>query len=274
MHQDEHTISLEDKFITDIKVEVQDNQNIVCAGFYSEKGTFSIKGSYYMVLDAETKDVIKKSTHEFGIDFITQNLTERQEKKKKKKAKKGKKIELYEYDLDKIIPRKDGGTYLIAEQYFMRVVTTTYTDSKGNTSTRTTYHYHYNDIIVISISAEGDIEWTEKIAKRQHTTNDSGYFSSYSMAEVEDKLYFIFNDNPKNMFLKKGEKIYNYNKSKKSIVTIVEMNKDGKQTRELLFTKDDTDVRVRTKVSEQMSENEFILFGQRRKMNQFFKLTF
>ena len=271
---EKHTISLDDKFITDMRVEILDNQNIACAGFYSDKGTFSIKGSYFMSLDADSKKIIKKSTNEFGIDFITQNMSKRKEKKAKKKAKKGNKEELFEYDLNKIVPKKNGGAYLIAEQYYYDSFTEIITNQQGITSRKTTYHYYYNDIIVINISAEGDIEWTEKIAKRQHTINDNGYYSSYALAYVDDKLYFIFNDNPKNMFLKEGDKIYNYNKGKKSIVTIVELTEGGEVTREVLFTKDDANVIVRTYVSEQMSNNEFVLFGDRKKKNQFFKLRF
>jgi hypothetical protein len=131
---------------------------------------------------------VTKSFNEFEIDFITQNMTEKLKKKTKKREAKGKDVELYQYDLDNIVLKDDGGAILVGEQFFIRVVTTT--DAQGNV--RTTTHYYYNDIIVISINPKGEIDWTEKIAKRQHTINDNGYFSSYAMAVNEDKINFIF----------------------------------------------------------------------------------
>jgi hypothetical protein len=188
-----------------MQIAINDERDIICGGFYSEKGTFSIKGSYFLKIDGQTQEIKAKSFKEFGIDFITQHMTQRQEKKAKKKAAKGKNIELYEYDLDNIILRDDGGAYLIGEQFFVKVVTRTTTGSNGHTSTSTTTYYYFNDILVINMSPSGEIEWTEKIPKRQRTTNDGGFFSSYALSVVKDKLYFVFNDHPKNLFYKAGQ---------------------------------------------------------------------
>lgn len=38
---------------------------------------------------------------------------------------------------------------MVLEERYLRIVTTTRTDSKGNTTTTTTYYYHYNDLLVI-----------------------------------------------------------------------------------------------------------------------------
>jgi hypothetical protein len=269
----EYTISLDDRFLTDLQVAITDDQNIVCGGFYSDKGSFSIKGSYFLKVNGETKEIMHKSFKEFGIDFITQNMTERQEKNKKKKESKGKTVELYEYDLDDIVIRSDGGAMLIGEQYYWYTTTTTTTNSNGGTSTTTIYHYVYNDIIVINIDPEGEIVWTEKIAKRQHTTNDNGFYSSYALAAVGSNLYFFFNDNPKNLEYTGSGKVYGMN-GKKSVVTMVELDSDGKQERESLFAAKDAEVMARPKVCEQISSKELILFGQKKKTQRFARIKF
>ena len=272
----EYLVEVEDYFISQMKIAIDENENIICAGFYSELSSFGLKGSYFLKIDGITQKIITKNFKDFGIDFITQNMTVRQEKKVKKRAEKKKKpIELYEYDLDNIILKEDGGAILIGEQFFIRVVTRTTTDANGNTTTTTTYYYYYNDIIVINISPKGEIEWTEKIPKRQITTNDGGFYSSYALTEFDDKLYFIFNDNPKNLFYKGEGKIYNFNKGKKeSLVVLVELNMDGEQTREALFSMKDAEVIIRPKVCEQISKNQMILFGQKKKIQRFAKVTF
>lgn len=269
----EFTINLEDKFITDMKLGITDNQNLVCGGFYSDRGTFSIKGSYFMKINGETKDVMTSNSNEFGIDFITSNMKERKQGKAKKNADKGKNLELYKYNLDDIIIRSDGGAVLIGEQFFIRQVTRTQTSSNGRTTTTTDYHYYYNDIIAVNMAPDGTIEWTEKIAKRQHTVNDGGFYSSYAKAVVDDKLYFIFNDSPLNVDYKGTGKVHDM-KGKKSVVTMVELDREGHQSRENLFATKDAGVMTRPKVCEQISPYELILFGQRKKKQKFVRLTF
>ena len=261
-----HPIVLTDRFITDMQIAIMDNGDIICAGFYSDHETYTIKGTYFLKIDGKTKEIVNKSFKEFTIDFVMQNMTEKEQKKTAKKVSKGKDVELYEYDLDEIILREDGGVLLIGEQYYIRVVTNTYTDANGATHTTTTYYYYYNDIIVVNINPSGQIEWAEKIPKRQVSTNDGGFYSSYSLAIVQNKLYFMFNDNPKNLFYKGVGKLYNYNpRSKESLAVIVGVGMDGKQEKEALFTQGEAETRIRPKVSEQVSNNQMVIFGKKGK---------
>ena len=274
----EFPVEIEGKFLTDMQIAINKDQDIICAGFYSNTGTYSIGGSYFLKINSKTKEMTVKSFKEFGMDFITQFMTEKEEKKAKKKAEKGKDVELYEYDLDDIILREDGGAMLIGEQYFIREHTYTTTGANGSTTTRTVYYYYYNDIIVLNISPDGSIDWTTKIPKRQVSINDGGFFSSYTMAIVNDKLYFVFNDNAKNLSYKDGGKLYNFapvQKSKdKSVVTLVELDHTGKFTRQALFTAKEAEVITRPKVCEQISNNELLIFGQKKKAHKFAKVTF
>lgn len=271
-----YRVEISGKFLTDMQIAVAPNQDIVCGGFYSDEGTTSIKGSYFLRIDASTKEIKSKSFNDFGIDFITQNLTERKEKKVKKKADKGKDVELYEYDLDDIILDEQGNATLIGEQYFIRTRTYNTTNANGTTTTRTVYVYHYNDIIVIKADAKGNVQWTEKIPKRQITTNDGGFFSSYVVSNVDDKLYFIFNDNPKNLMETPQGKIYNFNKSKESLVVLVQMDKNGKQVKEPLFSSKDSKILTRPKVCTHLTKDQryLLLFGQYKKTHRFARLKF
>lgn len=278
-NSDEYPIDLPGKFVTDMQFTIASNKDIVCAGFYSDMGTYSIKGTYYISIDAKTKEIKSQSYKEFSIDVMLENLTERQQKKLEKKIEKGKDVELYEYDLDNIILRDDGGAILVGEQYFLNIVTTTQTINTGTSTTTTTistYYYNYNDIIVVNIDPKGQIEWVKKIPKRQVTTNDRGFYSSYVMSINKGKLYFIFNDNPKNLLVKTTEsnKYEKFSNQKGSVAVLVVVDKDGNYKKEPLFKTADAEVMIRPKVCEQISGNEMILFGQRKKAERFAKLTF
>lgn len=265
----EFNVQIEGKYLTDMSITVNENNDIICAGFYSENGTYSVEGSYFLKINGKTKSIETRNFEKFGIDFITQNLTEKQEKKAKKRESKGKSNELYRYDLDKIILKEDGGAILVGEQYFVREHTTTVSNGNGGVSTRTTYHYYYNDIIVINFDAKGEMIWTEKIAKRQHTVNDNGYYSSYVLSVVDDRLFFIFNDHPKNLLELKGNKLSNFRGGKNSMVVLVEVDSDGRQVKEALYSTKDEATFTRPKVCKQINNNELILFAIRRKSNKF-----
>jgi hypothetical protein len=270
----EYPIELPGKFITDMQIAINDKNDIICAGFYSNVGTFSVNGSYYMYIDGQNGDISRKNFKEFDIDFITQNMTEREAERTKKKEKKGKDVELYEYDLDDLVIRDDGGVILIGEQFFINVFTTTYTNSNGSTSTTTTYHYYYNDIVVININPDGKIDWAKKIPKYQESINDGGTYSSYALGFLDDKLFFLFNDNPKNLTNTGDGKLKNYNPNRESIVALVVMENDGNFKKEALYKMKRSDILIRPKLSQQVTDSEMILFGKKGKMQQFTKLIY
>ena len=246
----EYNIALKDNFITDLGFNITDDGHIVCGGFYSEKGTFSIKGTYFMLVDANTEEIVNQGTKAFEPGFLELFMSD-------EKAKKGK--ELYNYDLNNLIVRSDGGVLMLAEQYYV----TSYTYYSGTTS-RTTYYYHYNDVIAVNVNPDMTIEWATKIPKKQVTADDGGYFSSFEYAVAHDKIYLIFNDNPDNLEEADPKRIKNFN-GKSSVATLVTINGDGKWNKSLLFSNRDEGVILRPKVCEQIADNQFFLYAEKHK---------
>lgn len=272
--QKDYPIELDNYFITDMRIGIADNGDLISTGFYSEKGSYSIKGAFYMSIDGESRRVKKEKTTAFEKDFITQNMTDREKKKVDRREKKGEDPELYQFSFDNLIIQNDGGATLIAEQYYVIEHTYTTTDSQGHTKTRTTYTYVYNDIIALSFASDGTLSWKTKIGKRQATNNDGGYYSSYAYAAVGNKLYLIFNDNPKNLFLAEGEVPYS-SFGKEIAVSLVTIDAStGKSSRELLMTGSRHDLIIRPKMCFQTGEREMLVYGVNgRKSYQFRKLT-
>jgi hypothetical protein len=266
----DYEIKLENKFITDISFAINDKDEVVASGFYSKIGGYAVDGAFYMVMDSHGKEVKLASIKEFTIDFLTQGMTEREEKKAKKKDDKGKDLELYQYDMDELVLRDDGGAVLVGEQYYTRTVS--YPCGNGNTCTRT--YYYYNDIIVVNVDPTGKIQWAEKIPKRQ-VSSDGGYYSSYCLAVNGSKLHFIFNDHKDNLAPKKQGDWKNYNfGDKNGIVTLATIGSDGVVKREALFSLSETEVNIRPKVSEQINDTQLLLFGEKRKKEQFALVNF
>lgn len=269
----QYPVSLSEKFITDMQIAIDDNGNIICGGFYSNEGTYNIMGTYYMTINSETKAVTSQSLKEFELDFLVQNFTERQEKRTRKKADKGEDISLYSYSLEDLILKEEGGAVLVAEQYYVRTYTYSYSSANGGFHTRTSTSYYYNDIIVVNINENGAINWASKIPKSQRTTDDGGYYSSYTMAVVKDKLYFVFNDNPKNLVIEKAEKVKSFTGNKDALAVLVEVDSDGNQRKKALFSARDSGSIARPKVCRQISKDEMIIFCERKRKHRFAKIS-
>jgi hypothetical protein len=253
----EYSVNLKDKFITDLGFNITDDDKLAVAGFYSDRGTTTIKGVCFVLIDAATEDVVKEGTKEFDASFMS--LFNRKDVSKKKDD-----AELYEYDLDNIIIRSDGGALLLAEQFY--IVERTYTTGTGSSlSTRTVYYYNYNDIIAVNINPNMSIDWATRIPKRQTTVNDGGYYSSYAYAIKDDKIYLLFNDDPDNIAVNDPRSIAQYTSPKRSAATLVTMGSDGKWKKRLLFSNKEEGVILRPKICEQNSPDQMFLYAEKGK---------
>ncbi len=268
----EYRVELGDKFITDLTFRIADNGHLVCSGFYSDKGTYSIKGTYFFRLDSQTKQMYNQNSKEFDFDFVTEYLSDKQKQKLKKAERKGntrRQAELYQYDLDRLILRSDGGALLVAEQYFVKE----YIQRDYFYGTfQYDYYYYYNDIIVVNIRPDGEIEWASRIPKRQVTSNDGGYFSSYAMAIVRDRLYFVYNDNDRN-FDPSSKRLHRFN-GRSSIIALTELRKDGSATTYPLFSNRDANIITRPKICKQIGRKEMAIYGERNRKFKFASLQF
>jgi len=287
---EEYRIDLPDKFITDLTFRVAGDGMLTCSGFYSEKGTYSIKGTYFFRLDPVTKEFHNRNFKAFDFDFLTEFMSEKNKAKAKaaeEKNDRSRAPELYDYSLDELILRSDGGAVLVAEQFY--VEQETYRDypysyypyygyynpfyySRNNY--QTDYYYNYNDIIVVNIRPTGEIEWTARIPKQQQTRNDGGYYLSYAMAIVRDKLFFLFNDNARNYSPNRKEnRFYHYNGSE-SVIVLAEIDKSGEVKAYPLASNREAGVITRPKMCKQIGRNEMAVFGEQGRGYRFGSLKF
>ncbi len=279
--KEEYKINFTDKFITDLTFRVGDDGDLICSGFYSDKGTYSIKGTYFFRLNPNTKEIYNRNLKEFEFEFLTEFMSNRKKSKAKKAERNGntkRQAELYSYSLDDLVLRSDGGALLIAEQYFVERRDNRY-NSYGNLGYTNAvndvdYYYNYNDIIVVNIQPDGEIEWTARIPKRQETINDGGYYSSYAMSIVRDKIYFVFNDNGKNFQSKRRpDKVYFFN-GKNSIIALAEISRDGSVNTYPLFSNRDASTITRPKICKQTGRNKMVIYGERGRRYRFADLEF
>lgn len=297
----EYKIALKEKFITDLTFRIADDGEMVCAGFYSEKDAKGMKGSCFFKINPKTKDMTSISTREFDFNFMTANLSEKSKLQAKAATEhddKAREPELFDYSLDKLIMRSDGGVILIAEQYFIEERLLNNSPYGGyspygfnswsspyysslydpynrynRSNRRADYYYNYNDIIVVNIQPDGEIASTTRIPKHQVSVNDGGLYSSYAMSIVADKLYFAYNENPKNLDPNRKKNVAE-TPDKYSVVTLAEVARDGSLKRYPMFSNKDKGVVTRPKICRQVGRRDMAIYGESGRTYRFGALSF
>ena len=242
----------------------QENQ-LLCTGFYSKSGKKDkIKGYYYLRFDRANRRPISKKIHQFETDFIVQHQPYFNRLIETNKEKNRALAEMQNYKLKHIEITKEGELLLISEQFFK---------SEDNQKGYSKSNYNYNNIIVVLLSSEGETKWCSKIPKRQAISIQKDLYASYFVSKCNDKYYFIFNDNQRNYRSDKGNKIYSTDFSSPA-VTMLEIDSSGKMSKEILFTTEETNIKLRPVVCQQINSNNILLFGQSHKKHQFANLKF
>lgn len=261
----EFDVNLKDKWIMSLTTGVDPNNNLVIGGFYSNDQYFTVAGTFVFRIDGDSKTIKNKGLMPFSEAFLKQFMSE-------KRVEKGR--ELPDFYFDHFVLEEDGSALIVAEQYYVSErVTTDFATGR----TIITYVYNYDDIIVVKMNREGVMEWAQKIAKDQSTSNDKGAHSSYALAEVGDKLHFIFNDHPDNVALLKenpGADLRSYTNLKKSVATQATIDIDGFITREVLVESKDGDTILKPKVYYQPNDRSIILYAVYRRFYKFGRVDF
>lgn len=255
----ETPISLREKYISDISFALVPGDKILIGGFYSNKSRDGLAGAFYVTIDENDQHVINSAATDFSTEFMAGFMSQRRAERDK---------ELYNYKIDYLVTKSDGGIYMVAEQYFINVVTVC--QPRGGCTT--TYYYNYNNIIVANFNADASLKWVRQIPKTQVTANDYGFYSSYSFNVKNEKLYFLYNDHPKNYT--KPKKYPRNGITKKMIAVLASIDKDGNLERNTLFTTNEEKVYTRPKISVRLSADQSLFYAIKRKKYKFGIITY
>ena len=238
-----------DKFLSEVFIKVNTQNDLICAGFYADERFKGSKGTIALKINSSTLEVVNKSISPFSKDVISSMVGD-----SKRKQNKG----LYSFDIRDLILKDDGGIILIAEQFYIKVVTT----RSSNGVTTTTYYYYNNDILVVNLRSDVTTEWISHIPKKQLTRNDGGVYNSYAMHVGKDKIYLLFHDNKKNeknLNLKKLKVMTNPNAANLTMVTV---DSKGKSTRKILFNNKKEKIKIKPKTFVRLDDKSHAFFAR------------
>lgn len=172
-----------DVFITDLIVKPDREGNLLLGGFFSNKNSSQVAGLLFGKIDGSINEITTLTKQNFSEDFLAKYLTPRQIERKR---------ELADFYLDNLVLRSDGGMLFITEQYFFS--TSAYRDIYGFWYNKDLYNY--DDVVVFSVSADGEIEWNSVITKNQSGENPSEL--SYIGLIGSEYLYILYKTKIKN----------------------------------------------------------------------------
>lgn len=163
------------------------NNRIYIGGFYSDKKNGNYDGVQYTWFDINTGE------------FKNYKATPFDEKMRNIAGESNTKRAFNNYRVNDMIVKSDGGVVMMSEDVYV-TNRNSYAPGFGFYSwyypVMSSYvrEYHYDDVLVMSLSAEGNLEWSTFIRKDQYSQEDGGMFSSYAFVNTGGGLGFLFND--------------------------------------------------------------------------------
>ncbi len=178
---EELLITLDDEYIKSLSIsDINDELHLI--GFYSEQRANKIKGGCNFIIDTDKLSIKSKKIH-----TLPKRIYEDLYGARKAERKSDKKKEFKNFYIDYVLRDQEGGTYLIAEEFYITErMTTGSSMSMQSMNTHVSYTYHYDNILILKFNASGDLDWGRSIFK---TATEP----SYNAFIKNDRLHIILN---------------------------------------------------------------------------------
>lgn len=248
------------KWVNGVDIALKANGNLQISGFVNSARDFAIDALFNIELNKKY-NVISNNYYKMTPEDLSLF-----------KKKTNDKLQLNNYFLRHLIPLSDGSFYLVGEQYY------TYLDriyDPRTNTTSTTEHFNYEYILVAYFDNKGKIQWINRIPKIQNSTNDNGYYSSFSLFKKNKDLYFIYNENNHNINLEIDDidnmkPLFN---GRRNSWALSKITSDGEMTRKSLNLETNNYL-LNAKKSLQMTNDNMYLQGELGKKAKIIGLSF
>ena len=221
-------IKLDNYFPTEAWVYENANHEIGITGFYAKGANKPVDGAYMIKLDVEsgTFTKIKGGYYEIPSEVIKSFSSEREKRKLEKQENKDEdnNIGINDLEISDIYVMADGSTKIVSEQYAVHV---TYYYDMNCKCMKTRYDTYADDIFVLSISAEGKLDWVKKIPKAQHANGAYGPGISINTMSTGSDIHIFYIDNIKNLNLPVTEAPKRHQDGRGGFLTAVTVSSKG-----------------------------------------------
>jgi hypothetical protein len=251
----EMNVDLGDYTSSELKLNMSDNGELACLGYYTEKWDYTTKGFFNLKMNKEFTTILYSNYTEFTQNFITQKWNDYKDKPAKETKKKP---NYYQNKIRAEYTTEDGGMIVLSEQYFsfgsvnsgfsLAIGAGSYASQSGTIQER--YDYA-KDIILTKIDSKGDVQWMKTIKKKQFSQSLDYQFISFISQLQNNNLQIVYNDHKQNTTEALTSKIkfapYKYGNS---ATFLVQVNAEtGDLTKKVLFDYSSTKNMISTDMS-------------------------
>lgn len=186
----ETAVEISGKYISGLTL-AQSGDLIACSGFYSDKSSSSVTGAFHQLFDVKEKAFISQNNQDLEAKIIREFDTTK--KKRKTKGEKAEENGVENIQVREVLLSQDGNTILIGEKFSWE------THCVTTQSGRRCYNiYNYGDLLVTTISPEGEILQTRRVVKLQSTRAPLGKGYN-SVLHQDGTLSLFFNADKKDL---------------------------------------------------------------------------
>lgn len=199
---EQYYLKLTGKFVRELIMESGNDNNLFCAGLFSESARYGVSGVVCFTID----NVIHQMT---GMNFVY--LDPDMKKNFVFPELKTKQI-MVSHKANYLSVRKNSNFIFTVEQQLNQ------------------NYENYNDILLFCFKPNGQLEWRNTILKKQsfHEEADDNYCSYAMFAPLdENKFEILYNDNLKNYSSKKRKKLRSFAPNSKSCLIQMEFDEYG-----------------------------------------------
>jgi len=174
----QYDIGLKDKQVLSTEFALNDKQEVVIAGYYSNNFKFRVSGTLLIILNANGGSIKKAAYTPFSEAFITTMEDDGNET-------------LEDFYLDHLHVGDSGRIVLVGEQYYVsRFVSTDPTTGRQMVE----YRYNFDDIMMHCLDTAAEHLWSIRVPKRQFTNSPTDDHFSYAFAGSTNGYSVVFND--------------------------------------------------------------------------------
>lgn len=254
-------ISIEDHFVATLELELTQENKLSCIGFYSDINENKFKGVCSFILNTKNNNIENSTFSPFTEQFLKDKYGESKDR------------ELRNVKFKDVSYPEDGGMIITAEEFFLRA-TYVHNQFGGYRS----ISYNFDDIIVIKLDRGGKLVWARNINKAQTSNYFSDPLMSFGTAEYNNDKYLILNAHKKMGELSGGRikfrESFLWKTTKNNTnLYIAKLDSNGNIVYKSLLSNKEEETPFNCRFIEQVSDNELILYGQRKNKKQFLKIT-
>lgn len=164
-----------DPVIQHVKFVMDRNNNVIGAGFYSDKKLGIYSGIFSFRIDHQSRQYDKR-TFPISKEVFEAAVPKNKPDFYPEKGKRG----FFDFFVNQLVTDAAGNLYLVAEQI-----------------SEVSYYLEYGEVLVAKISPTQKLDWLLTVPKKHKSLYEASIFS-YGFAHTPSGLFLIFNDNPQN----------------------------------------------------------------------------